>query len=79
MFLKDGQAYSTKNWMFTNADFLKVVNLPLIAGTTLPAPQTAVLDPKRSDQAVRHRPGRRPHADDHLARHHARLSRSPGC
>ena len=33
VFLKDGQAYSTKNWMFTNADFLKVVNLPLIAGT----------------------------------------------
>ena len=43
VFLKDGQAYSTKNWMFTNADFLKVVNLPLIAGTTLPAPQTAAL------------------------------------
>ena len=43
VFLKDGQAQSTKNWMFTNADFLKVVNLPLLAGTTLPAPQTAVL------------------------------------
>jgi putative ABC transport system permease protein len=43
VFLKDGQAQSTKNWMFTNDDFLKVVNLPLIAGTTLPAPQTAVL------------------------------------
>jgi putative ABC transport system permease protein len=43
VFLKDGQAYSTKNWMFTNADFLKVVKLPLIAGTTLPAPQTAAL------------------------------------
>ena len=43
VFLKDGQAYSTKSWMFTNADFLKVVNLPLIAGSTLPRPQTAVL------------------------------------
>jgi len=43
VFLKNGQAYSTKNWMFTNADFLKVVNLPLIAGGTLPQPQTAVL------------------------------------
>ena len=43
VFLKDGQAYSTKNWMFTNADFLKVVSLPLIAGSTLPQPQTAVL------------------------------------
>jgi putative ABC transport system permease protein len=43
VFLKDGQAQSTKNWMFTNADFLKVVNLPLLAGSTLPAPQTAVL------------------------------------
>lgn len=42
VFLKDGQAQATKNWMFTNDDFLKVVNLPLIAGTTLPAPQTAV-------------------------------------
>jgi putative ABC transport system permease protein len=43
VFLKDGQAQATKNWMFTNDDFLKVVNLPLLAGTTLPAPQTAVL------------------------------------
>ena len=43
VFLKDGQAYATKGWMFTNDDFLKVVNLPLIAGTTLPTPQTAVL------------------------------------
>jgi putative ABC transport system permease protein len=40
--LQDGQAQATKNWMFTNDDFLKVVSLPLLAGTTLPAPQTAV-------------------------------------
>src|SRR3982751_1867095 len=43
VFLKDGQAQATKNWMFTNDDFLKVVNLPLLAGTTLTAPQTAVI------------------------------------
>ena len=43
VFLKDGQAQATKNWMFTNNDFLKVVGLPLLVGSTLPAPQTAVL------------------------------------
>ncbi|HET9813979.1 MAG TPA: FtsX-like permease family protein, partial [Sphingomicrobium sp.] len=43
VFLKDGQAQSTKSWMFTNDDFLKVVNLPLLAGTTLTAPETAVI------------------------------------
>ncbi|MFL6721278.1 MAG: ABC transporter permease [Sphingomonas sp.] len=43
VFLNDGQAYATKGWMFANDDFLKVVNLPLLAGTTLPAPQTAVM------------------------------------
>jgi putative ABC transport system permease protein len=43
VFLKDGQAQATKNWMFTDDDFLKVVNLPLIAGTTLAAPQTAAI------------------------------------
>jgi putative ABC transport system permease protein len=43
VFIKDGQAYSTKSWMFTDDDFLKVVSLPLIAGTTLTQPQTAVI------------------------------------
>jgi putative ABC transport system permease protein len=43
VFLKDGQAVATKNWLFADDDFLKVVNLPLLAGTTLTAPQTAVL------------------------------------
>jgi len=43
VFIKDGQASSTKDWMFTNEDFLKVVSLPLIAGTTLTQPQTAVI------------------------------------
>lgn len=43
VFVKDGQAYSTKKWLFADDDFLKVVNLPMIAGTTLNAPGTAVL------------------------------------
>jgi len=43
VFIKDGQASSTKGWMFTDDDFLKVVSLPLIAGTTLTQPQTAVI------------------------------------
>jgi putative ABC transport system permease protein len=41
--VKDGQAQSTKNWYFADDDFLKVVNLPLIAGGTLTAPETAVI------------------------------------
>ena len=41
--VKDGLAYSTKAWMFTDEDFLKTVSLPLIAGTTLTQPQTAVI------------------------------------
>jgi putative ABC transport system permease protein len=43
VFYKDGQASSTKDYLITDDDFLKVVNLPLIAGSTLPAAQTAVL------------------------------------
>ncbi len=39
VFLKDGQASSTKNWLFTDDDFLKVVSLPMLAGTTLTAPR----------------------------------------
>jgi putative ABC transport system permease protein len=35
VFLKDGQANATKNWLFANDDFLKVVNLPRVAGGTL--------------------------------------------
>jgi len=41
--LKDGQATSTEAYLFTDDDFLKVVSLPLISGTTLTAPQTAVI------------------------------------
>ena len=43
VFLKDGQASSTEDYKYTDEDFLKVVNLPLVAGTTLNAAQTAVL------------------------------------
>ena len=43
VFVKDGQAFSTKNWLFTDDDFLKTVNLPLLAGTTLIAPETAAI------------------------------------
>jgi putative ABC transport system permease protein len=41
--IKDGQAYSTKNWLFADDDFLKTVSLPLLAGGTLTAPETAVV------------------------------------
>ena len=41
--LKDGQASASEDFMFTDDDFLKVVSLPLVAGTTLTSPQTAVI------------------------------------
>ena len=43
VFLKDGQATKTEDYKYADEDFLKVVNLPLAAGTTLTAPQTAVI------------------------------------
>jgi putative ABC transport system permease protein len=43
VFVKDGQAQSTKQWWFTDDDFLKTVSLPLLAGGTLTAPETAVI------------------------------------
>ncbi len=43
VFYKDGQASSTKNYLISDDDFLKVVNLPLVSGGTLPAAQTAAL------------------------------------
>src|SRR4029453_5868427 len=33
VFLKDGQATSTEDYVYADSDFLKVVNLPLAAGT----------------------------------------------
>ena len=43
VFLKDGQATATEDYKYADEDFLKVVNLPLVAGTTLTAPQTGVI------------------------------------
>ena len=43
VFFKDGQASMTEDYKVADSDFLKVVNLPLAAGTTLGAPQTAVI------------------------------------
>ena len=50
VFVKDGQAYATENWLFADDDFLKTVNLPLIAGGTLTAPETAVIT---QDEAIK--------------------------
>jgi putative ABC transport system permease protein len=43
VFVKDGQATATEDWYFADDDFLKVVNLPRLAGGTLTAPETAVI------------------------------------
>ncbi|MEO8453846.1 MAG: FtsX-like permease family protein [Sphingomicrobium sp.] len=43
VFIKDGQASPTKDYLITDDDFLKVVSLPLVSGTTLLAAQTAVI------------------------------------
>ena len=43
VFIKDGQASATERFMFTDDDFLKVVSLPLLSGTSLTQPQTAVI------------------------------------
>jgi len=43
VFYKDGQASMTEDYKVADSDFLKVVNLPLAAGSTLSAPQTAVI------------------------------------
>jgi putative ABC transport system permease protein len=43
VFIKDGQASPTKNYLISDDDFLKVVNLPLASGTSLPEAQTAVI------------------------------------
>jgi len=43
VFMKDGQASPAKNYLIADDDFLKTVSLPLAAGTSLPAAQTAVI------------------------------------
>jgi putative ABC transport system permease protein len=48
--IQNGQASSTKDWLFADDDFMKVVNLPLLAGVaSLPAPGTAVIT---KDEAI---------------------------
>src|SRR4051812_20911259 len=41
--LKDGQASPGKNYLTADDDFLKVVKLPMVAGTTLTSAQTATV------------------------------------
>ena len=41
--MKDGEASSTKDYLLADDDLLKVVSLPLVAGTSLRSPQTMVL------------------------------------
>ncbi len=48
--LKNGQATAAQDYVFTDDDFLKVVKLPLVSGTTLPAADTVVLS---QSEAVR--------------------------
>jgi putative ABC transport system permease protein len=43
VFMKDGQASPAKDYLIADSDFLKVVNLPLIAGSTLTGAETAVI------------------------------------
>ena len=43
VFIKDGQASPTKDYLLVDDDFLKVVNLPLISGTSTTATGTALL------------------------------------
>jgi putative ABC transport system permease protein len=43
VFLKDGQASRTEDYKYSDDDFLKTVNLPLVAGSTLTSPNTAVV------------------------------------
>jgi putative ABC transport system permease protein len=43
VFFKDGEATETEDYFYTDDDFLKVVDLPLAAGTTLTGLNTAVM------------------------------------
>jgi putative ABC transport system permease protein len=43
VFYQNGQALPTEDYLFTDGDFLKVVNLPLAAGQGLDAAQTALM------------------------------------
>jgi putative ABC transport system permease protein len=50
VFYKDGQASGTEDYTYTDEDFLKVVNLPLAAGTGLNAAQTIVLSESEAER-----------------------------
>jgi putative ABC transport system permease protein len=43
VFMKDGQASLTDDYLITDGDFAKVVNLPLLSGTGTPAAMTAMI------------------------------------
>ena len=43
VFIKDGQASTTEDYLITDDDFTKVVNLPMVAGTGTPASMTAII------------------------------------
>ena len=48
--IQNGQASSTKGWLFADDDFMKVVSLPMLAGVaSLPSPGTAVIT---KDEAI---------------------------
>src|SRR6185503_18374251 len=48
VFYQNGQAAPTEDYLFADDDFLKVVNLPLLAGSSLTAADTAVLTRKEA-------------------------------
>jgi putative ABC transport system permease protein len=48
VFYQNGQAAPTEDYLFADDDFLKVVNLPLLAGSSLTAADTAVLTQKEA-------------------------------
>ena len=41
--IKDGQAFSTEDYLLADDDMLKTINLPLLAGTTLRSPLTMLM------------------------------------
>ena len=49
---RTARPHATKQWWFADDDFLKVVSLPLLAGGTLTAPETAVITRERRSSAL---------------------------
>src|SRR5881398_978138 len=48
VFVNDGQASPAKDYLIADDDLLRVVNLPLLSGTSMPSAQTAVLTKKEA-------------------------------